>query len=75
MGCDPVGNKICLAVTVLTELPLVHFLSLTGKWSSKSIVRALVEDIPLVFMACILCFANSLASEGRLIDFSCGHVM
>jgi len=75
MGCDPAGNKICLAVTVLTELPIVHFPSLTGKWASISAMRALLEDIPGVFMACILCFANSLGSEGRLIDLSCGNVM
>ena len=63
MGCDPAENKISLAVTVLTELPPVHFSSLTGKWASISVMRALVEDIPEVFIACILYFANSLAAD------------
>jgi hypothetical protein len=63
LGCDPSGNKISLAVTVLTELPLVYFPSFTGKWASISAMRALVEDIPEVFIACILYFVNSLAAD------------
>jgi len=63
MGCDPARNKMCLAVTVLTELPLVRFSSFTAKWASISAMWALVEDIPEVCIACVLYFANSLAAD------------